>query len=57
VISNRGLRDAVLRDDGFSPPTLAWLLQSFPIERAKEEGRVQRRLEQIRKQLLDALRH
>ena len=53
----QGLRDAVLRDGGFSPPTLAWLLQSFPIARAKEEGRDQRRLEQMRQQLLDALRH
>ena len=53
----QGLRDAVLRDGGFSPPTLAWLLQSFPIERAKEEGRDQRRLEQLHQQLLDALRH
>jgi hypothetical protein len=52
----QGLADAVLRDAGFSPPTLAWLLQSFPIERAKEEGRDRERLLRIRERLLAALR-
>jgi hypothetical protein len=52
----RGLRDAGQIDGGFSPPTLAWLLQSFPTQRAPEEGRDQARLDGIRDQLLAALR-
>jgi hypothetical protein len=52
----RGFRDAAMIDGGFSPPTLAWLLQSFPIERAREEGRDPDRLEAIRQQLLSLLR-
>ena len=52
----RGLRDAARLDGGFSPPTLAWLLQSFPIARATEEGRDQARLEAIRDRLLAAVR-
>lgn len=35
----RGLSDAATRDGGFSPPTLAWLLQAFPLQRAVEEHR------------------
>lgn len=27
-----GLRDAPRKDGGFSPPTLAWVLRSFPVE-------------------------
>ena len=53
---DRGLRDAAQLDGGFSPPTLAWLLQSFPTTRAAEEGRDQARLEAIRAHLLAALR-
>jgi hypothetical protein len=53
---DRGLRDAASLDGGFSPPTLAWLLQSFPVERAAEEGRDPARLEAIRRRLLAALR-
>ncbi|MEZ4367827.1 MAG: nucleotidyl transferase AbiEii/AbiGii toxin family protein [Kofleriaceae bacterium] len=52
----RGLADAVQLDAGFSPPTLAWLLSSFPIARAPEEGRDAARLEAVRARLLDALR-
>jgi hypothetical protein len=52
----RGLIDAASRDAGFSPPTLAWLLQSFPIARALEEGRDPERLGAIRDQLLTVLR-
>lgn len=52
----RGLRDAAQLDGGFSPPTLAWLLQSFPIVRAGEEGRDQTRLEAIRDRLLARVR-
>jgi Nucleotidyl transferase AbiEii toxin, Type IV TA system len=52
----RGLRDAVTLDGGFSPPTLAWLLQSFPLGRAGDEGRDQQRLESIREQLVAAIR-
>lgn len=52
----QGLTDATTRDGGFSPPTLAWLLQSFPVERAEEEGRDRDRLVAIREQLLIALR-
>ncbi len=28
----RALHDASLKDGGFSPPTLAWLLEQFPVE-------------------------
>lgn len=52
----RGFEDAATIDGGFSPPTLAWLLQSFPIERADEEGRDAQRLEKIRQQLLRLVR-
>lgn len=52
----RGLEDAATLDAGFSPPTLAWLLQSFPIGRAAEEGRDPVRLDAIRTRLLAALR-
>lgn len=52
----QGLRDAAHLDGGFSPPTLAWLLQSFPVERAAEEGRDQTRLEAIKQRLLVAVR-
>jgi Nucleotidyl transferase AbiEii toxin, Type IV TA system len=52
----RGLSDASTKDGGFSPPTLAWGLQSFPIQRATDEGRDQARLESVRTRLLDALR-
>jgi Nucleotidyl transferase AbiEii toxin, Type IV TA system len=52
----RGLEDAAQLDGGFSPPTLAWLLQSFPIERAVEEGRDGARLDAIRHLLLERLR-
>lgn len=52
----QGLRDAAQLDGGFSPPTLAWLLQSFPVERAAEEGRDQTRLEVIKQRLLVAVR-
>lgn len=52
----QGLRDAAARDGGFSPPTLAWLLQAFPIERAQDEGRDPGRLDAIRSQLVAALR-
>lgn len=52
----QGLRDAVLRDAGFSPPTLAWLLAGFPLQRAAEEGRDQARLTAVRDRLLAALR-
>jgi hypothetical protein len=51
----QGLRDAAARDGGFSPPTLGWLLQSFPIQRAAEEGRDRGRLDAIRQRLLKAL--
>lgn len=53
----RGLRDAAQLDGGFSPPTLAWLLQSFPIARAVEEGREPARLDAIRNHLLASIRH
>lgn len=53
---SQGLRDAARRDAGFSPPTLAWLLQSFPVERSREEGRDPDRLQAVRDQLLTALR-
>lgn len=52
----QGLRDAAARDAGFSPPTLAWLLQGFPIERAPEEGRDSEHLRAIQQRLLEALR-
>lgn len=52
----RGLTDAATRDAGFSPPTLAWLLQAFPLERAAEEDRDPRRLAEIRDRLLRALK-
>jgi hypothetical protein len=52
----QGFEDAARLDGGFSPPTLAWLLQSFPIERALEEGRDPVRLDEIRKRLLARLR-
>ena len=52
----RGLVDAARRDGGFSPPTLAWLLQAFPIQRAAEEGRDPIRLSSVRDRLLAALR-
>jgi hypothetical protein len=52
----RGLVDAAAKDGGFSPPTLAWLLQAFPVQRAADEGRDQSRLETIRDHLLAALR-
>lgn len=51
----RGLSDAAQLDGGFSPPTLAWLLQAFPVERAPEEGRDPVRLDAIRRQLLATL--
>jgi hypothetical protein len=53
----QGFRDAVAIDGGFSPPTLAWLLQSFPIARASEEGRDPTRLDTIRQRLLAIVRH
>lgn len=52
----QGLTDAALRDGGFSPPTLAWLLQAFPVARAAEEGRNQTRLEAVRDRLLAVLK-
>ncbi len=52
----RGLTDAASKDGGFSPPTLAWLLHAFPIERAVDEGRDQARLAAIRARLLEVLR-
>jgi hypothetical protein len=52
----RGLRDAARLDGGFSPPTLAWLLQSFPTARAVEEGRDRAKLEALRDRLLAKLR-
>jgi hypothetical protein len=52
----QGLVDAARRDGGFSPPTLAWLLQAFPIARADEEGRDPVRLLAIRARLLEALK-
>jgi len=52
----RGMADAATRDGGFSPPTLAWLLQAFPLQRAEEEGRARSRLIAIRDRLLDALK-
>jgi hypothetical protein len=52
----RGLADAATRDGGFSPPTLAWLLESFPIARAGEEGRDQARLQAVRDRLMAALK-
>jgi hypothetical protein len=52
----RGLLDAVKRDGGFSPPTLAWLLDGFPIERAAEEGRDRDRLAEVRDRLVAALK-
>lgn len=52
----RGFADAAAKDGGFSPPTLAWLLQAFPVQRAADEGRDQSRLETIRDRLLAALR-
>jgi hypothetical protein len=51
----RGLADAATKDGGFSPPTLAWLLQAFPIQRAPDEARDPQRLEVIRDRLLAAL--
>jgi hypothetical protein len=52
----RGLTDAAHLDGGFSPPTLAWLLQSFPTARAAEEGRDRTRLDAVRDRLLAAVR-
>lgn len=52
----RGLADAASKDGGFSPPTLAWLLQQFPIERATEQGRDPVRLSAVRDRLMAALR-
>ena len=52
----RGLADAASKDGGFSPPTLAWLLGNFPLERAADEGRDRSRLEATRAKLMDALR-
>jgi hypothetical protein len=52
----QGLMDAAQLDGSFSPPTLAWLLRSFPTARAAEEGRDQTRLEAIRDVLLAAVR-
>ncbi len=49
---DRGFQDAAMIDGGFSPPTVAWLLQAFPIERAPEEGRDPERLARIQAQLL-----
>jgi hypothetical protein len=51
-----GVRDAAMRDGGFSPPTLAWLLAAFPLQRAREEGRDQVRLTAVRDRLLLALK-
>ncbi len=53
---SRGLNDAAMKDGGFSPPTLAWLLHQFPVQRAPDEGRDQARLEQVRARLLTVLR-
>lgn len=53
---SRGFHDAATIDGGFSPPTLAWLLQAFPVERAAEEGRDLQRLEEIRRHLLRLVR-
>lgn len=52
----RGFADAAMRDAGFSPPTLAWLLQQFPLKRASEEGRDEARLTSVRDRLLAALK-
>ncbi|MDQ3298483.1 MAG: nucleotidyl transferase AbiEii/AbiGii toxin family protein [Myxococcota bacterium] len=53
---SRGFDDAATRDRGFSPPTLAWLLQQFPLQRAAEEGRDGTRLATVRDRLLAALK-
>jgi hypothetical protein len=52
----RGLVDAVARDGGFSPPTLAYVLHAFPVERAADERRDPRRLAAVRDRLLAALK-
>jgi hypothetical protein len=52
----RGLADAAIHDGGFSPPTLAWQLHSFPLQRAAEEGRNGVALSAVRDRLLAALR-
>jgi len=51
-----GLRDAASLDGGFSPPTLAWLLHGFPLQRAADEGRDVVALTAVRDRLLDALK-
>jgi nucleotidyltransferase AbiEii toxin of type IV toxin-antitoxin system len=52
----RGLVDAASRDGGFSPPTLAFVLRSFPVDRAPEEGRDRDVLAAVRDRLVEALR-
>lgn len=52
----RGLADAPARDGGFSPPTLAYVLHAFPIDRAADEKRDPQRLAAVRDRLLSALK-
>jgi hypothetical protein len=51
----RALTDAPSRDGGFSPLTLAWLLRSFPLDRASSLGFDRARLEKARDDLITAL--
>lgn len=51
----RALADAARRGGGFSPPTLAWVLQSFPVEQSAALGFDAARLAQTRDRLVAVL--
>ncbi len=51
----RAIADAPSKDTGFSPPTLAWVLQSFPLERATALGFHMGALTATRDRLVSAL--
>lgn len=51
----RAIADAARRDGGFSPPTLAWLLQTFPLEQAGRLGFDEAGLRVFRDELIDGL--
>ena len=51
----RALRDAPKKDGGFSPLTLAWLVDSMDLQAASDTGLVTDELETFRKQLVSLL--
>lgn len=52
---DRALEEAPQKDGGFSPVTLAWVLQEFPLRAAEDLGFDRAQLDAFRLRLIDAL--